>query len=58
MNMMDTKSPIDIAPDWIDQTYYVRASNCLMMLELLGVITNKEHLKYHAKMDNWINQIK
>ena len=56
--MMERKSPIDPAPDWIDQTYYVRACNCLMMLELLGIITNKEHLEYHSKMDNWLNQIR
>jgi len=56
--MMDYKSPIEQAPDWIDQTYYERACNCLMMLDLLGVISNKEHIELHSKMSKWIEQIK
>jgi hypothetical protein len=52
--MMDYKSPLDKAPDWVDQTYYVRATNCLMMLDILGVISNKKHLFYLSKMEKWL----
>ncbi len=55
MNLMEKHSPFDIAPDWKGQTYYVRACDCLTMLELLGVISNKEHLEYHTKLNTWIH---
>jgi hypothetical protein len=56
--MMDRKSPNDSAPDWVDQTYYTRACDCLMMLDLLGVISNKMHIRLLGKMDNWVSKIK
>ena len=54
---MSDKGIYDKAPDWTDQTtFYVRACNCLMMLNLLDIITNQEHLDLYKRMDNWFNR--
>lgn len=53
---MSDKDIYDKAPDWTDQTFYVRACNCLMMLNLLDIITNQEHLDLYKRMDNWFNR--
>lgn len=49
------KSPLDPAPDWVDQTYGIRASYAIYLLTLLGFLTEEEAVTVNERFEKWID---
>lgn len=56
MSLAERKHPLDLAPDWVEQTYGERLFNALMTLRLFEVLTKEESLMVLDRIDKWAGE--
>lgn len=54
--LAERKSPFDMAPDWVEQSYGQRLFSALTALRLFGFLTEDEVLMVSDRIDEWINK--